>query len=126
MIETQKYKRKSFDVDAVQVTSENMQDISEWCSGSVEEEQNRTFVKVPVNRPLDERQTKAFPGDWVLQAGSGFKVYTGKAFGKSFEPAAVAAELKHVVLQESPGSEELRVVSAAVPVPPTPAPPVSG
>jgi hypothetical protein len=29
--------------------------------------------------------TRAYPGDWVLSAGTGFKVYTQKAFSGSFE-----------------------------------------
>jgi hypothetical protein len=125
MLNIVKYNRKTFDVDAIQVTTENMREISEWCAGSVQEEQGRPFVKVPVNKPLDERQTKAFAGDWVLKAGSGFKVYTGKAFVKSFElvdgvikDAVVQAAKPQPVAQEtavagSPAAmakEELRTV----------------
>lgn len=98
MIETNKFARKPFYVDAVQVTAENMDDVSAWCQGTV----TRTdlspqgdFIKVRVHRPLTERQTKAFVGDWVLYAGTGFKVYTDKAFEKSFEPATETREVEH-------------------------------
>lgn len=81
--------RKPFEVEAVEVTEENLTDVAKWCSGDVVAEGNerqRLFIKVRVARALNERQTKAYPGDWVLYAGTGFKVYTAKAFHKTFEP----------------------------------------
>lgn len=88
MIETTKFARKPFFVDAVQVTAENMEQVAQWCKGDVRTEgsgEEVKYVKVRVNRPLTDRQTKAYVGDWVLSAGSGYKVYTDKAFAKSFE-----------------------------------------
>lgn len=95
-IETNKYARRPFYVDAVQVTEENMEEVAKWCQGDVATDpkaltapeasgDDHPYVKVRVHRPLTERQTKAFVGDWVLYAGTGFKVYTPKAFEKSFE-----------------------------------------
>jgi hypothetical protein len=88
-VNTRKYIRKPFEIDAVQVTEENLEDIAKWCSGEVQKEahgkKDVRFVKVRVNRPLNERQTKAFVGDWVLYAGTGYKVYTAKAFDSCFE-----------------------------------------
>lgn len=85
MIETSKYARKPFEVDAVQVTAENMEEVAQWCEGEVTSEGDAKFVKVNVVQVLNERQTKAFVGDWVLFARNGYKVYTEKAFKKSFE-----------------------------------------
>lgn len=91
MIETNKFARRPFYVDAVQVTEDNLNDVATWCQGDVrttdmpEGAAVENYVKVRVHRPLTERQTKAFIGDWVLYAGTGFKVYTTKAFEKSFE-----------------------------------------
>lgn len=92
-----KHARKPFLVDAIQVTTENMVDVNEWCSGTLTNDDPKAsenpdaapqYIKVDVNRPLNERQTKAYPGDWVLElVGSGFKVYTDKAFRKSFDVA---------------------------------------
>lgn len=96
-LETEQYARKSFDVDAVQVTEENINDVAEWCQGSVRTEkgrkdgETRQYVKVRVLRPLNPRQTKAFVGDWVLYAGTGYKVYTDNAFNESFEKVPVKA-----------------------------------
>lgn len=99
-IKTEKFVRKPFYIDAVQVTSENVKDVAEWCQGEVRKVENaksvtEKYVKVHVHRPLNERQTKAFAGDWVLYAGSGFKVYTPKAFITSFK------EVEQV--EDSPG-----------------------
>jgi hypothetical protein len=85
MITTQRYARKRFEVDAVQITDDNMEEIADWCLGEVLEERGSKYVKVDVMRVLNERQTKGFVGDWILYAGSGFKVYTTKAFIQSFD-----------------------------------------
>lgn len=85
----EKFARRPFFVDAIQVTAENLDAVAAWCMGetrTTEQTAEEKYVKVRVHRPLTERQTKAFVGDWVLYAGTGFKVYTPKAFEKSFEP----------------------------------------
>lgn len=85
-MKTHKFARKPFYVDAVRVSDANMEEVAQWCGGKiVEHETDGKFVSVQVHRPLTERQTQAFIGDWVLFAGSGYKVYTPKAFDKSFE-----------------------------------------
>lgn len=84
-MQTTIYIRKPFEVEAVEVTEENLEAVESWCTGEIKtDERERRFVKVRVNRPLNERQTRAYPGDWVLYAGTGFKVYTPKAFKKTF------------------------------------------
>ena len=92
-IETKKFVRKPFYIDAVQVTEENLGAVAKWCKGdvtTVKDSKGKVtdlYVKVRVHRPLNERQTKAYIGDYVLYAGSGYKVYTSKAFMGSFELA---------------------------------------
>lgn len=97
-MEPQKYARRPFYVDAIQVTAENMKDVAVWCEGEViksplprvnrktDSSEPVDCVKVPVLRPLNDRQTKAFEGDHVVRAGIGFKVYTNRAFTESFDP----------------------------------------
>lgn len=94
MLETQKYVRKPFFVDAVQVTAENLADVAEWCGGDVRTAGQAQYIKVRVVRPLNERQTKAMIGDWVLYAGTGFKVYTPKAFSGAFEQDSVGTTMQ--------------------------------
>jgi hypothetical protein len=103
-IEINKFARKTFYVDAVTVTDDNMSQVAEWCSGTVHNlqdgdngEGHTQYIKVQVHRPLNERQTRAFVGDRVLRrsdyhAGSGFKVFTPIAFEKSFEAAEESKE----------------------------------
>lgn len=86
MLETKKYARKPFSVDAVQITADNMEEVASWAQGEVREENGVKYVHVRVHRPLNERQTKGYVGDWVLYAGTGYKVYTDKAFEGSFDP----------------------------------------
>lgn len=95
-MKTAKFTRKPFEVDAVQVTAENINDVAKWCQGEVVNEDGQQFVKVRVLRVLNDRQTKAFIGDWVLYAGTGYKVYTAKAFQKSFVARDGVEELRTI------------------------------
>lgn len=93
-LEILKYVRKSFPVDVVRVTEDNIELAAEWCGGDVRMITQKKggpeekYVKVRVYRPSDDRQTMAFVGDRILYAGTGYKVYTPSAFDKSFELAS--------------------------------------
>lgn len=118
-LQIKKAVRKEFHVDEVQVTSENMVEVAEWCQGEVRTEEHENaekgrtvidrYVKVRVHRPLNDRQTKAYVGDHILFAGSGFKVYTNKAFESNFEyPGKAAVEVEYIQPQ---GVQELFVTA---------------
>ena len=89
---TEKYVRKPLFVDAVQVTEDNFADIARWCFGeicNIDEtptteaqgiEPAKQYIHVRVHNPKNQRQTKAFVGDWILYTERGYKVYTTKAF----------------------------------------------
>ena len=88
-METELFERIPFYVQVPHaVTEENMKALAEWCKGDIRTEGSganaRQFIKVKVSKPLTERQTKAFIGDRIIYASNGFKVYTPKAFAKSF------------------------------------------
>lgn len=89
-VQTQTFHRKSFPVQAVQINPENMEDVARWCGGTIEHDGekeghlSRDYIKVRVAYPINERQTQAYLGDWVLKSGKSFKVYTNAAFEKSF------------------------------------------
>lgn len=88
-LQTAQYQRKPFFVDAIQVSTENMDEVSKWCQGDVRIADNgKNYIKVRVHRPINDRQTMAYPGDWVLYAGTGYKVYTDQAFKKTFDQKA--------------------------------------
>jgi len=79
-------------VDAVQVTSENMGEVAEWCDGSIVAAKGEVaiHIKVSVLRPKRIRETTAFVDDWVLKTNQGYKVYHKTAFKNSFNPAEVS------------------------------------
>lgn len=89
-VETNRFVRKPFFVDAVQVTRDNMYQVADWCFGTVvtkddKDEDITPYIQVRVLQPLREKQTKAYPTNWVLYAGRGYKIYTDKAFKASFD-----------------------------------------
>jgi hypothetical protein len=98
MLNIEQYVRKPFYVEAVVVTAENMAEVAKWCGGEVltEKQGRRTvkYIKVPVARPMSEKQTKAFLKDRVLKADTGFKVYTEDAFNKCFDLTEKKPEFK--------------------------------
>lgn len=112
-METRTFMRKSFEVEAVQVTEENMNDVAQWCQGRVVNATNDEgkHVKVRVMRVMEERQTKAFVGDWVLYAGTGYKVYNAKAFQKSFDPLDGTAKDAANQAAKTQPVEELRTIN---------------
>lgn len=94
-LKTSKFTRKPFEVEAIQVTAENMLQVSKWCRGQMRSSAGpggrnpQKYIKVPVKRFLNDRQTQAYVGDWVVTAieegTKGFKVYTPKAFTRTFD-----------------------------------------
>lgn len=84
-MKTHKFARKPIYVDAVRVSDKNFEEVAAWCEGTIENGEGGRFIQVKVHRPAHDRQTQAFPGDWVLSSGNGFKVYTSKAFDRSFD-----------------------------------------
>lgn len=91
MLKTETYVRNPIQVEAVQVTDENISEVAQWCDGEVvSENDNPTiFIKMDVKHPWNTRQTKAFVGDWVLSSKTGFKSYTDAAFKKNFSKPVV-------------------------------------
>jgi hypothetical protein len=90
-VNTEKYIRKPLYVDAVRVTEQNFNELTDWCQGELEFEEtkdngpNRKYIRVRVHNPKGPRQTKAFVGDWILYTDRGYKIYTNKAFKAAFD-----------------------------------------
>lgn len=101
MLNPVEFIRVPFVVKAVEVTEENLSSVAKWCNGEVRtNEKGVNYIKVHVRRPLNVRQTQAFVGDYVLSAGTGFKVYTSKAFKTSFVQCHKQFDLPFVVVDE--------------------------
>ena len=112
-LKLENYERLPFTIQAVEVTAENMKAVAKWCGGQIRTSGKRgiqKYIKVEVKRALNDRQTMAYIGDFVLKAGSGFKVYTPKAFSESFrkkiEGMVEVAERMVAREQEEDAAEE--------------------
>lgn len=82
------YMRKPFIVTGYKVTEKNMDAIARWCQGHVIREAERPFVRVPVTRYTNIKQTEAYVGTIVTlseQRGQEyFKVYTEEWLAENF------------------------------------------
>jgi hypothetical protein len=104
-MDTKTARRKTFDVDYVVVTEENISEVAVWCNGTVGGEEPDRFIKIVDKNAMNTRQTKAFVGDYVLKSGMTFKSYGKKSFYKSFDD---------VVLEHAGApSETLKVARSA-------------
>lgn len=90
------YVRKPFTVEGVQVTDENFEEVADWCGGDIRTittmNDTTRYIKVRVRRPVNDRQTKAHVGDWVLLSENNFKIYSDNAFHKTFDDTPVASD----------------------------------
>jgi len=89
-IVTATYERRTFRVQAIRVTKENMRELAEWCGGDLArtlDENERDYISVTVGhvngRP---RLARAYAGNWVtrLTEGNNFRVYKDKSFVEAF------------------------------------------
>lgn len=89
--EIKKYIRKPMQVEALQVTDDNMEFAATWSGGTIkttkgtEERPPQRYVKIEMKRAISERHTRAFPGDWLLKSEVAVKVFTDPAFKASFD-----------------------------------------
>lgn len=115
-MQTQKFQRKPFLVDCVQVTEENMAEVAEWCKGTVTSTDSaiaekfkkkvQTWIQVETQQPMNDRQKQAFVGDWILYANHGFKIYTPNAFERTFEPVFKEGEPRPARIVADNGYEQ--------------------
>ncbi len=88
-----RFVRRLFYVTAIQVTDENIDAVAIWCGGKVHRggDAGDKYVKVSkVMKPQNDRQTRAFVGNFVVQSGRYFKIYTATSFDRSFKAAPVS------------------------------------
>lgn len=83
--------RQPFFVTGYKVTDENMEIIARWCEGRVIDDGEKSFIRVPVNRATNIKQTQAYVDMWVLMSftergDKSFKVYSQEWLDKQFTP----------------------------------------
>lgn len=107
--EFQGFQRKTFSVRAARVSPLNIEELAKECGGKLmhdgEKDGNlsRDYIKVRVQYPLNDDQTKARVGDWLVKQGRNWKVYKDKAFRNTFEyPDGTQVAAEPPKKQESP------------------------
>lgn len=90
-MEPQRFERKTFVIEAMQVSLENITQVIEWVNSSggratlMQDDIKRPYISIDVRRPANQKQTMAYIGDWVTKSGIAFRIYTDSAFHRSFE-----------------------------------------
>lgn len=77
-MEVKRYRSKPAEIEAVQVTEENIIQIAEWCNGTAVQPY---WVKVPTLHGF----TSAKPGDWVAKGSQDFYPIDAQAFADRWE-----------------------------------------
>lgn len=106
-MDTNEYIRKPFTVTAVEVTLENINEVAEWCKGTVVMETVRmlgTETKLPVIKLKGQgdsrgKEFSATLGCYVVELKGAFRIYKQVQFFQSFE--------QKVVLQEDKADDEV-------------------
>lgn len=113
MVINKTYRRKTFTVQAIQVTADNMKGLAEWCGGNVivyfpdisrqsgDYRAGQTCVEVVIGRVNGrEQKARAYPGDWItkLHDVDDFRVYRDKTFLQAFEEVRSEIEKRVAVM----------------------------
>lgn len=102
-MDIKEYTRKTFPVNAVQVTLENIEQVADWCKGAIEQVETKmlgTVAMLPVIKLKGQGENRgkdfvATLGCYVVEFKGSFRVYKPVQFDASFEER---------VYQDEPGS----------------------
>jgi hypothetical protein len=91
MMDVNKYDRKPFTVEAVQVTPQNAEAVAEWCGGKVETvatpmmgtKMDLPAVVVPGKGSAKDETAQV--GSWVVKRKETYRMYKRQAFESSFQ-----------------------------------------
>lgn len=109
MVINKTYRRKTFTVQAIQVSTDNLRGLAEWCGGRIGQEQD--FLREPGVKPFVEvvigvvngrtKKARAYPGDWItkLHDANNFRVYRNDSFVEAFEEVRSEIEKREAVLE---------------------------
>lgn len=86
-MDIKKARRKSFDVEYVEVTEENIEEVAEWCQGTLHQFGGHPYIRLTDKNVRNPRQAKAFGGDLVVFHPdiSSYKSFSKAAFSKAFD-----------------------------------------
>jgi len=113
MVINKTYRRKTFTVQAIQVTAENMKGLAEWCGGNTivyfpdvyhqsgDYRSGQSCVEVVIGRVNGRpKKVRAYSGDWItkLVGTENFRVYRDKTFLEAFEEVRSEFEKREALL----------------------------
>lgn len=113
MILTTTHQRKTFRVQAIQITAENMEEISRWCGGKLKTyvpdlkhrpgtyQDGQPCIELLVSRVMGrESVARAYVGDWITRiiCGNHFNVYRDKKFRDMFQEIQADLERHEIIL----------------------------
>lgn len=86
MSDIEMFSSKVYEIEAVQITEENLEAVAAWCGGEIQVSTSgktpKKFIKVEVSRP--GRLSRGFPGNWVTKRGIKYQIFTAKAMRENF------------------------------------------
>lgn len=65
------YRPRGSEVEAIQVTSQNVRSVAQWCGGRIVEESTDQKKELSIVVPTLEGNMRAREGDWVARSNSG-------------------------------------------------------
>jgi hypothetical protein len=106
-MQIEKYDRKPFSVDAVQVRFDNIAEIAEWCKGEIITQKTKMLgveTDVPAIRVAGQGDNRgkyfvASLGCYVVELKGSFRVYKPAQFDASFEKAGEISEQQERALE---------------------------
>lgn len=118
----EEWERKTFRIQAVQVTEEDMEEIAAWCDGRIyikkdEGEDPAFYIQFTAIHHKQKQTMKAFVGDWITWSGSSFHHYKDSSFRKGYQlrgdlESRIAEEIQNRIM-EAYGFDGLGVANLA-------------
>lgn len=91
-LEIKKFSRRPFDVNAVQVTLDNIDELTEWCKGRKDQAPTKMMgtetmlpcIKLPGQGANKKQEFTANIGSWIVEFKGNFRVYKPVQFRATF------------------------------------------
>lgn len=77
-----KFVRKPFEVEAVEITTENIEEISKMVGDLVKKDDETLFIQV--DKDKIPNMFRVYPGDWLTKMDGNIRCYSRKAFFDQF------------------------------------------
>lgn len=85
-----KFVRKPFVVEAVEVTAENIEQLAKFIGAFRKKDDGTPYIAV--DRRLIQNVYRVYPGFWMTRMGDNVRCYSRKIFMDQFTPSTIEAE----------------------------------